>query len=78
MIAELGNFALVIALMMAMLLSIYPLWGAQRNHSLMMATARPLAVGMFIFTAFAYACLTHAFIENDFTLWGHGIVLCLG
>jgi cytochrome c-type biogenesis protein CcmF len=68
MLAELGNFALVLALMMGILLSIYPMWGAYKNHSQMMAMAKPLAIGMFVFTAFAYGCLTHGFITDDFSL----------
>ncbi|GAC18122.1 heme lyase CcmF/NrfE family subunit [Paraglaciecola arctica] len=68
MVAELGNFALVMALMMGILLSIYPMWGAYVNHSRMMAMAKPLAIGMFVFTVFAYACLTHGFITDDFSL----------
>lgn len=68
MLAELGHFALVLALMMGILLSIYPMWGAYKNHSRMMAVAKPLAIGMFVFTAFAYACLTHGFITDDFSL----------
>ena len=68
MLAELGNFALVMALMMGILLSIYPMWGAYVNHSRMMAMAKPLAIGMFVFTVFAYACLTHGFITDDFSL----------
>ena len=35
MLAELGNFALILALMMGILLSIYPMWGAYKNHSQM-------------------------------------------
>ncbi|MBU3004195.1 heme lyase CcmF/NrfE family subunit [Paraglaciecola arctica] len=68
MLAELGNFALVLALMMGILLSIYPMWGAYKNHTKMMAMAKPLAIGMFVFTAFAYGCLTHGFITDDFSL----------
>ena len=68
MLAELGNFALAIALMMSILLGVYPLWGAQKNHVQMMALAKPLAVGLFLFTAFAYGVLTHAFMVNDFSL----------
>ena len=67
MLAELGNFALVIALMMGILLSIFPMWGAYKSHPQMMAMAKPLAIGMFVFTAFAYGCLTHAFITDDFS-----------
>lgn len=68
MVAELGNFALVMALMMGILLSIYPMWGAYVDHSRMMAMAKPLAIGMFVFTAFAYACLTYGFLSDDFSL----------
>lgn len=68
MIAELGNFSLILALVMSMLLAIYPMWGAHKNHPQMMAMAKPLAIGMFIFTAIAFACLTHAFVTNDFTV----------
>ncbi|MFT6285224.1 MAG: cytochrome c-type biogenesis protein CcmF [Arenicella sp.] len=68
MLAELGNFTLVLALMMGILLSIYPMWGAYKNHSQMMAMAKPLAIGMFVFTAFAYGCLTHGFITDDFSI----------
>jgi cytochrome c-type biogenesis protein CcmF len=68
MVAELGNFALVLALMMGILLSIYPMWGAYKNHTQMMAMAKPLAIGMFVFTAFAYGCLTHGFMTDDFSL----------
>lgn len=68
MLAELGNVALVIALMMSMLLAIYPMWGAYKNHAQMMALAKPLAIGLFVFTLFAYLVLTRAFLENDFSL----------
>jgi cytochrome c-type biogenesis protein CcmF len=68
MLAELGNFALVMALMMGILLSIYPMWGAYKNHLQLMMMAKPLAIGMFVFTTFAYICLTQAFIVDDFSL----------
>jgi cytochrome c-type biogenesis protein CcmF len=68
MIAELGNFALVLALMMGTMLSIFPMWGAYKNHLKLMSMAKPLAIGMFVFTAFAYACLTYAFLTDDFSV----------
>ena len=66
--AELGNFSLILALMSAILLAVYPLWGAYKQHQTLMATARPLAWSLFIFTLLAYISLTHAFINDDFTL----------
>lgn len=68
MLAELGNLSLVIALLMSLLLAIYPMWGAYKEHPQLMALAKPLAIGMFLFTAFAYACLTQAFLNDDFTV----------
>lgn len=68
MIAESGHFALVLALLLALLLAIYPLYGAWKGQHRLMAMARPLALGMFTFTAFAYGCLTYSFVVDDFSL----------
>lgn len=68
MIVELGHFSLLLALMLSMLLAVYPMWGAQTNNATLMATAKPLAVGVFLFTAVSYVCLTYAFVVNDFSL----------
>ncbi|MCY7294400.1 heme lyase CcmF/NrfE family subunit [Alteromonas sp. a30] len=68
MIAELGHFSLVLALLVSMLMSIYPLWGAHTGNQMYMAMARPLSVGLFLFTAIAFACLTYSFVTDDFTL----------
>ena len=68
MIAELGHFSLVMALMMALLQAIFPLWGAQRGVALWMAMARPLAQSQFLFLLTAFVCLTVSFINNDFSV----------
>jgi cytochrome c-type biogenesis protein CcmF len=68
MIPELGNFALVLALVASILLAIYPLWGAFSQHGTLMATARPLASAMFLFTLLAYLALTHSFVVDDFSV----------
>ncbi len=68
MIPELGNIALTLAFVLSILLAVYPLWGAQRQHDTLMATAKPLAIGLFIFTAIAYGCLTYAFVVDDFSV----------
>jgi cytochrome c-type biogenesis protein CcmF len=68
MTAELGHFALIIALAMALCQSVLPLWGAHRGNAAWMALARPSAVGHFLFTAFAFGCLTATFIGNDFSV----------
>src|SRR5258708_4791644 len=68
MLPELGNFALILALCLALSLSIVPLIGTWRNDNALMLLARPLAYGQFSFVLFAYICLTIAFINNDFTV----------
>ena len=68
MIYELGHFALIIALSMALAQSILPLAGAHTGNAAWMALARPSARGQFIFVAIAYACLTHAFVTDDFSV----------
>jgi len=68
MIPEIGHFALILALSLALLQGILPLVGAHRNDIAMMSTARTAAVGHFIFVVIAYACLTYAFLVNDFSV----------
>ncbi len=68
MIPEIGSFLLCLALGLAVLLSIYPLWGAARQDSRLMGLARPLSYGLFACIAGAFLILVHAFIVNDFTV----------
>ncbi|GAA0855915.1 heme lyase CcmF/NrfE family subunit [Aliiglaciecola litoralis] len=68
MFAELGHFSLVLALLMSILLAIYPMWGAHHDHKPVMALAKPLAIGMFVFTAFSYVALSYSFYTDDFSI----------
>ena len=68
MIAEIGQFALIVALSMAVLLSVLPLIGASKNNGMLMATARPLSFGMFALILLSFCILLWAFYTNDFTL----------
>ena len=68
MIPEIGQFALILALLMALLLGTLPLAGAQRGHAGWMALARPLARGQALFVALAWACLVASFLGNDFSV----------
>ena len=68
MIPELGNFALMIALLLALTQSILPLAGAARNIPSWMAVARPAARAQFFFVAFAFGCLAYSFLTNDFSV----------
>ncbi len=55
MIPELGQFALVIALALALAQGVLGLAGAATHRPALLATARPLAVGLFVFVAGAFA-----------------------
>ncbi|WP_153446605.1 heme lyase CcmF/NrfE family subunit [Vibrio algicola] len=68
MIAELGHFALILALGFSILLSIFPLYGASTNNRTLMGMARPLSWGMFLTLLFSFGTLLWAFYSNDFTL----------
>ncbi len=68
MIPELGHFALVISLFLALLLGTMPLIGAFQGHTRLMATSRPLAAGLFVFVTFAFGCLAISFLVSDFSV----------
>ncbi len=68
MIAELGLLALICALCVAVVQSIWPLLAAWRGEPLQMASARALALLQLLFCLFSFMTLVHAFIVNDFSL----------
>ena len=68
MIPELGHFALILALTLALVQGILPLIGAARNHAAFMGVARPAAQGQFVFVAIAFGCLAYSFLVNDFSV----------
>jgi cytochrome c-type biogenesis protein CcmF len=68
MVPELGHFALIITLCIALVQGTLPLAGAARGNAAWMALARPAAQGQFLFIAFAFGCLVYAFVSNDFSV----------
>jgi cytochrome c-type biogenesis protein CcmF len=68
MIAEIGHFALILAMVIALTQSIVPLIGAKRREISAMAYAETAALGQCLFIVVAFACLTHAFVNSDFSL----------
>jgi cytochrome c-type biogenesis protein CcmF len=68
MIPELGHLAMILALCFAVVQASVPLVGAWRGDRLWMGLARPAAWGQFAFLAFAFACLTQAFMTDDFSV----------
>ncbi len=68
MVAELGNFALILALCLAVIQGVLPLLGAHYGEARLMRSGRFLATGQFVFLAFSYALLTWAFVVSDFSV----------
>lgn len=68
MIPELGHFALILALLLAVIQGTVPLIGAALSVRPWMAAARPLAQGQFVFVAIAFGCLAWSFVHNDFSV----------
>jgi cytochrome c-type biogenesis protein CcmF len=68
MIPELGNFAVMLALGIALLLGVFPLLGAARGTRQWMALARPAAYTQALLIAFAFGCLVASFAQNDFSV----------
>ena len=68
MTPELGNFALILALCMSLVLAIVPLIGSFNNTPGWIALARPATWGQFLFLVIAFACLVYAFLSNDFSV----------
>jgi cytochrome c-type biogenesis protein CcmF len=68
MIPEIGHFALWLALGIAALLGVVPMIGAQKGRADWMALSRPFTVAQFALVAIAYACLTAAFVQHDFSV----------
>ena len=68
MIPELGQFALILALLLAIAQCILPIVGAALQNRALMAVARPAVAGQAIFVVLAFAILTYAFLTQDFSV----------
>ncbi|MEM9062258.1 MAG: heme lyase CcmF/NrfE family subunit [Pseudomonadota bacterium] len=68
MIAELGHFALALALIVTLVQSTVPLIGAGKGWADWMRLATPAAIVQFGLLAFSFAALVHAFVTLDFSV----------
>jgi cytochrome c-type biogenesis protein CcmF len=68
MIAELGHFALILALLLALLQSSVPLWGAARRNLAWMTLGRSTAIAQLVLVTAAFAALMHAYVTSDFSV----------
>ena len=68
MIPEIGNFSLMLALVLALMLGVLPIAGSMRGNRRLMALARPAARGQLAFIVIAFGCLVYTFVTNDFSV----------
>ena len=68
MIPEIGQFALIIALFLALTQAVLPLYGASSGNPTWIALAAPLGQAQFVFVVIAFGCLAYSFITNDFSV----------
>ena len=68
MMAELGVYALVWALLFSLLLVLVPVWGIYTKNATWMNAATTYVTGQLIFIGLAYGCLCGCFLQNDFTV----------
>ena len=68
MIPEIGQFLLILALCMALVLGTFPIIGAHRGLSGWIAVAKPAAYAQLLFMALSYSCLTYSCLTHDFSV----------
>ncbi|MBL8590632.1 MAG: heme lyase CcmF/NrfE family subunit [Methylobacteriaceae bacterium] len=68
MIVEVGHFALVLALAMAIVQSLVPLWGAARDDEAMARVGAPTAVAQCLLVTISFLALTWAYMTSDFSV----------
>jgi cytochrome c-type biogenesis protein CcmF len=68
MIPESGHFALILALMLALVQSFVPIYGARKNDAALMGVGEITAVAQFGFLAFAMAALITSYVTSDFSV----------
>jgi cytochrome c-type biogenesis protein CcmF len=68
MIAELGHYALVLALALGLVQATVPIIGARKNDPVLMAVAGPTALAQLLFVALAFGALALCYVRSDFSV----------
>lgn len=68
MIVEIGHYALVLALAIALIVSIAPVVGARRNDAALMALAPSGSIILFAMVTLSFLALTWAYAVSDFSV----------
>src|SRR6204780_2027057 len=68
MIPELGQYALMLALGLALIPGIMPIVGTRTNDPVLMSIAAPAALAQFVFVAIAFLALAECYVASDFSV----------
>ena len=68
MIPELGHYALMLALGLALIQGTMPIVGTRTNDPVLMSMAAPTALAQFFFLAIAFASLAICYVTSDFSV----------
>ena len=68
MIPEIGQYALILALVMSGFLAVVPMYGASSGNQFWMGFAKPLAKSLFLFLSISIICLGYSFVVDDFSV----------
>ncbi len=68
MLAELGHYALVLALALALIQSVAPVVGARKGDAALMALGNSTALMQFVFVALSFGALTACYLTSDFSV----------
>lgn len=68
MIAEIGQYALILALALALMQMALPAWGAQKGDATLMGVGVPVAVVLLVFVSLSFACLVTLYLTSDFSV----------
>jgi len=67
-IAELGHYALMLALGLALMQGVMPILGTRNNDAALASMAAPTAVAQFTFVAIAFGALAVCYVTSDFSV----------
>ncbi|GGF53334.1 cytochrome c-type biogenesis protein CycK [Azorhizobium oxalatiphilum] len=68
MIAELGHYALVLALALSLVQMVVPFWGARKDDPVLMGVAAPVSLMMLAFVTFSFGALMTVYVTSDFSV----------
>lgn len=68
MIPEIGQYAMILALLLAAAQAFFGLVGPWRNRPRWIEATYPAVAGQFVLLALAFGCLVYSFVHNDFSV----------